>query len=119
MKVNVTYAAVSLGLAALFAGVSVAHANKPDWQQHLDWSMGNETGPDKVNCPDQYAQTEPKALVEGGRAALMRRAIASAKADNFEYAFRLAVISQCHSGHAQQQLAEAGVTAVGGYLKAK
>ena len=73
------------------------------WKENIDWSIGNSTGPDQVNCPDQYLATEPKAMTEGGRAALMRRAIDSAKANNCEYAMRLTLITQCHNAAAQHE----------------
>lgn len=94
-------------------------ADKPDWQKHIDWSIGNSTGADQVNCPDQYVATEAHCLTEGGRACLMRRAIDSAKHNNYDYAMRLTLITQCHSGGAQQAIGAAGQNAVGDYLKTK
>ena len=79
-------------VAAAFSGVAYAGG----WQEGVNWSIGNFTGPDQLNCPEQYAATEPRAAFEGGRAALMRRAIESAKAGNYAYAFRLTLITQCH-----------------------
>lgn len=110
----------ALLVAAMFAILSgTAHADKPDWQQHLDWSIGNSTGPDHVNCPEQYVATEAAALTSGGRAALMRSAINAAKANNQDYAMRLALIGQCHNSGAQTQIAQAGKAAVTAYLAAR
>ena len=102
---------------ALLSGF--ANADKPDWQKGLDWSIGNSTGPDLVNCPDQYLATEAGALTSGGRAALMRSAINAAKANNQDYALRLSLITQCHNSGAQTQIAQAGKAAVTEYLKTR
>ena len=97
-----------------------AQGGKPDWQKHIDWSIGNHTtDPGETNCPDQYAATEPNCILGGGRACLMARAIDSAKANNYAYAFRLTLITQCHNGGAQQAIGAAGQQAVGDYLKTK
>ena len=99
---------------------SVLLAQKPEWQNDLDWSIGNHTSdPGETNCVDQYLATEPACIVGGGRACLMKRAIDSAKANNYAYAFRLSLISQCHNGTAQAQIGAAGQQAVGDYLKTK
>jgi hypothetical protein len=99
---------------------TVLLAEKPEWQKHLDWSIGNHTSdPGETNCVDQYLATEPACIVGGGRACLMKRAIDSAKANNYAYAFRLSLITQCHNGTAQAQIGAAGQQAVGDYLKGK
>jgi hypothetical protein len=98
----------------------VSAQTKPRWQSHIDWSIGNHTSdPGETNCPDQYAATEPACIIGGGRACLMARAIDSAKANNYAYAFRLTLITQCHNGGAQQEIAAATQQAVGDYLKTK
>ncbi len=94
--------------------------NQPDWQKHIDWSIGNHTtDPGETNCPDQYVATEPACVTGGGRACLMSRAIESAKANNCSYAMRLTLITQCHNGGAQQAIGGAGQQAVCSYLKTK
>jgi hypothetical protein len=94
--------------------------DKPDWQKHIDWSIGNNTtDPGETNCVDQYLATEPACVTGGGRACLMSRAINSAKANNCAYAMRLTLITQCHSGGAQQAIGGAGPDAVCSYLKSK
>jgi hypothetical protein len=108
------------GSLLLVLGLVQARAQKPNWQNHIDWSIGNHTtDPGETNCPDQYAATEPACILGGGRACLMARAIDSAKANNYAYAMRLTLITQCHNGGAQQEIAAAGQRAVGDYLKTK
>ncbi len=110
-------------LSILVGGViltSPVLADKPDWQKHIDWAIGNNTSdPGETNCPDQYAATEPKCITGGGRACLMARAIDSAKSNNCSYAFRLTLITQCHNQGAQQALGAAGQQAVCDYEKTK
>lgn len=99
---------------------ALAGAPKPDWQNHIDWSIGHyTTDPGGTDCVDQYRATEPKCITGGGRACLMERAIDAAKHNNYSYAFRLTLISQCHNPNAQQQLGEAGQQKVSDYLKSK
>jgi hypothetical protein len=99
---------------------ALAGAQKPDWQNHIDWCTGHyTTDPGGTDCVNQYTATEPKCVTGGGRACLMERAIDSAKHNNCSYAFRLTVICQCHNGNAQQQLGEAGQQKVCDYEKTK
>jgi hypothetical protein len=108
-------------LLLILSGSTVAFSQeKPDWQKHIDWSIGNHTSdPGETNCVDQYTVTEPACIVGGGRACLMVRAIDSAKANNCSYALRLTLITQCHNGGAQQSIGSAGRDAVCNYLKTK
>ena len=108
-------------LLLIVSGSTVAFSqDKPDWQKHIDWSIGNHTSdPGETNCVDQYTVTEPACIVGGGRACLMVRAIDSAKANNCPYALRLTLITQCHNGGAQQAIGSAGRDAVCDYLKTK
>lgn len=93
---------------------------KPDWQNNIDWSIGNHTtDPGETNCVDQYLATEPACITGGGRSCLMQRAIESAKANNCSYALRLTLITQCHNGAAQQTIGGAGQDVVCQYLKTK
>lgn len=95
-------------------------AQKPDWQNHIDWCIGHHTtDPGGTDCAGQYTATEPKCIAGGGRACLMERAIDAAKHNNCSYAFRLTLICQCHNSNAQQQLGEAGPQKVCDYLKTK
>lgn len=107
---------VMAGVFILALSVPIMRAEKPDWQKGIDWAVGNTGEP---NCKEEYVKTEPKCLVEGNRSCLMARAIDSAKHDNYAYAMRLTLITQCHNGGAQKQLGEAGQKAIGDYLKTK
>jgi hypothetical protein len=105
-----------VGYATVTASIP---ASASSWQEGVNWSIGNSTGPDQLNCPEQYAMTEPRAAFEGGRAALMRRAIDSAKHGNYAYAFRLTLITQCHNGGFQAVLARVGQQQLGDYLRTR
>jgi hypothetical protein len=113
----------AMALSAIFLLVNFQPAfgqDKPDWQKHIDWSIGNHTtDPGETNCPDQYIATEPACITGGGRQCLMSRAVDSAKANNCSYAFRLTLITQCHNGGAQQAIGAAGQGSVCAYLKTK
>jgi hypothetical protein len=108
-------------LMLLPSGLPLASGQqKPDWQQNIDWSIGNHTtDPGEANCVDQYVATEPACITGGGRACLMARAIDSAKSNNCSYALRLTLITQCHNAGAQQTIGGAGQNAVCAYLKTK
>jgi len=99
---------------------TTAVAQKPDWQIHIDWAIQNRTGPDEVNCPAEYEKTGTGCLTNGGRACLMQAAISAAqKRKDFDLAFRLTLITQCHNQGAQRSLQDAGRQNVGEYLSAK
>jgi hypothetical protein len=107
-------------VAGVFLIATALIADTQDWQKHLDWSIGNHTSdPGETNYIDQYVATESACIVGGGRSCLMKRAMESAKANNYAYAFRLSLITQCHNGTAQSQIGAAGQQAVGDYLKTK
>ena len=106
-------------LLLFFLSVSLFSLAKPEWQQHLDWSIGNRTGPDQLNCPEQYTATYPECIAGGGRACLMEKAIQSAKDNDFNNAMRLSLITQCHNQGAQKAIGAAGKTQVGNYLRKK
>ena len=114
---------VVFGLVFLVAtGRNTVLADKPEWQTHIDWCIGNWTAdPGETNCLDQYATTEPQCAAPGGggRACLMARAIDSARSNNCSYSFQLTLICQCHNGGAREKIAGAGQGAVCGYLKTK
>ncbi len=93
---------------------------KPEWQQHCDACIGYYTAnPEAIHCQDQYTATYPECLKQGGRACLMVRAIAAAKAGDCDKAFKLTLICQCEDGTAQEHLKAAGPRAVCGYLMSK
>lgn len=118
---TLTKSSLFLGLVLILNGsLAAIGQDKPDWQKHIDWSIGNHTtDPGETNCVEQYVATEPACITGGGRACLMLRAIESAKANNCNYAMRLTLITQCHNGGAQQAIGAAGQDAVCGYLKSK
>ena len=64
------------------------------------------------HCQGDYAATYPECLAGGGRACLMVRAVAAAKAGDCDRAFKLTLIRQCHDGTAQEHLKAAGPRAV-------
>ena len=118
MRTRWLFVLVVLGCAALSAPLGAQW--KPDWQQHCDACLGYYTSnPAEVQCQGDYAATYPECLAGGGRACLMVRAVAAAKADNCDTAFKLTPIRQCHDGTAQEHLRAAGPRAVCGYLMAK
>jgi hypothetical protein len=107
-------------LTSMVSSAQVSCAQQPDWQKHLDWSSGNyTTDPGQANCQADYLATYPACLTGGGRACLMTKAIASAKANDCANALRVSLITQCHNGGAQSQIGGAGADAVCNYLKTK
>jgi len=82
---------------------------KPDWQKHCDACLGYYTSsPAEIHCQGDYAATYPECLAGGGRACLMVRAVAAAKATDCDKAFKLTLICQGHDGTAHEHLKAAG-----------
>jgi len=107
-------------IAALALVLSLGGTARADFKGSLDWCIGNHTtDPGETNCEANYVATYPECLTGGGRACLMTKAIASAKANDCANAFRLSKICQCHNGAAATEIGNAGESAVCGYLKAK
>ena len=53
-----------LALTGLF--IVPALAQKPEWQGHIGWCIGNHTSdPGETNCVDQYVATEAKCAAPG------------------------------------------------------
>jgi hypothetical protein len=104
-------------LALFKAELKITPMPSAEVQAHLDWSAVNTGAPD---CPLEYA-AYPECLLPGAgaRSCLMQKAIASAKANDYANAFRLALIAQCQNGAAQKAIAAAGAEAVSGYLRKK
>ncbi len=73
--------------------------------------------PWRFHCQGNCTATYPECLAAGGRACLTARAVAAAKADDSDNAFKLTLICQGHDGTAH--LKAAGPRAVCGYLMAK
>ncbi len=111
----------ALLLTIVFTGSVVRSANAIDratLHSWLNWSIGNSTGPDQLDCPGQYG-AYPECIIGGGRACLMGKAIQSAKDGDCAKAFRLTLITQCHNGSAQAEIAGIGQQAVCDDLKAR
>lgn len=107
-----------LALLVLCTSVTV-QAGQPEWQIHIDWCIHNSDAQGSVDCPDKYLSTYPECYAAGGRSCLMKKAIQSAKDNDFANAFRLAQICQCHNVNARDKIRAAGQDAVGAYLKTK
>lgn len=89
-------------------------------QAHIDWCIRNETHDSgETNCVREYISTERGCILGGGRACLLEKAIAAAKSNNCEYAFKLTLMCQCHNPAAQAVLQQFGREAVCTYLKTK
>ena len=113
----------TLCLGVVLALTLVIHsgsaAQKPVWQQRCDWCITDRSGADGVGCPEQYEQTLPECLTLGGRACLMEKGIAAAKAKDDARAFTLALICQCHDQEALNDVNAAGAKNVADYLRTK
>jgi hypothetical protein len=118
MKIHERVSLLLLGILFI-SSVFAARAQKPEWQQHVDWCIQNSDAGGSVDCPDKYTATYPECLVSGGRSCLMKKAIQSAKDGDYANAFRLAQICQCHNVNARDKIRDAGQKAVGDYLKTK
>lgn len=88
-----------------------------DARASVDWSLGNSTGPDRVNCPGDYTEI-PACLTQGGRACYAQKAVQRAKDGDCAGALRLMLVTQCHNAGAQTALA-ASTPALCGYLSTK
>jgi hypothetical protein len=110
---------IQMAVLALFAtGVtaSVAAAQGP-FTAHIDWAAQNTDAGGSVDCPDQYfSNGVGYAVAVGGRAAAINQALFDAYHQNFDHAFTLVLMTQCHNPGAQQVLRNAGEKAVLTYL---
>jgi len=90
-------------------------AGSQNWKGNIDWSI-RDSGP--PNCPQDYPY--PECLVSGNRSCLMKKAIQSAKDNDYANAFRLAKVAQCHNQPARDGYEYcAGQKAIGDYLRTK
>jgi hypothetical protein len=108
---------------AAYGGVckGVLGLGKPDWQIHIDWAI-HDDGAWEPQCIQKVLSVYPECVVPypgTGRACVMRKAIAAAKADNCNHAFEMALLCQCHNADAQKAIGNAGQQAVCDYLKTK
>jgi len=90
---------------------------RSEWMEHVDWSVSNHDAGGSTDCPGEYPY--PGCILAGGRACLMRQAIASAKAGDCGTAFRVTQVTQCHNPRAKQAIINAGMGPVCSYLKSK
>jgi hypothetical protein len=108
---------VTVALLAICANASSAAAQ--DWAAHIDWAAKDTDAGGSVDCPDQYIWNGvPWAIASGGRSAVIIEALFAAYGQDFNRAFTLVLMTQCHNSDAQQQLANAGEKAVFQYLVA-
>jgi hypothetical protein len=107
----------TVALVAICANPGLAAAQS--WTGHIDWAAGNTDAGGSVDCPDQYISNGvPWAIASGGRAAAINEALFAAYGQDYNRAFTLVLMTQCHNSDARQQLANAGEKAVLQYLVA-
>lgn len=87
-----------------------------EWRTHLDWCSGNSDAGGSVDCVAAYMVSYPECVASGGRACLMNKARAAARANNCDHALELALRCQCHNDAARSAIEDAGVTQVCNYL---
>lgn len=96
--------------------VSVAQ-RRPDWQINVDWSARNTDAGGSVNCQGDYVSAGVAyAIVSGGRAAVINAALFAAQNQDFNRAFNLVLLTQCHNDNAWQSIFDAGQKTVLSYL---
>jgi len=110
---------IQMAVLALFAAgatATVVSAQQP-FTAHIDWAAQNTDAGGSVDCPNQYISNGVGyAIVSGGRAAAINQALFDAYNNNFNHAFALVLMTQCHNPGAQQVLVNAGEKAVLTYL---
>ena len=111
-------ACIALSAVLLVANVGSAQAQQaPEYQCYLYWAWNDWATGGSTCCPAQYVVYGVGQFVAGtGRAGLLRYA-AGASFVNPDFAFRLALLSQCHNPGAQQVLMQAGPGKVLSYLR--
>jgi V8-like Glu-specific endopeptidase len=92
-----------------------ALAERPEWQDHIDWSIRNYETFGATNCPEQYPY--PGCVLQGGRSCLMNYAIEQAKDNSCTEAFKTTLVTQCHNTEALASIKQAGERRVCSYLK--
>jgi hypothetical protein len=108
---------IALSLACLASGPAAAHT--PQWQNIVEDSMADRTGPESVKCPELYETTQTRCQFDGGRACLMERAIESAKGGDCVRAVWLTEITLCTDPAAQKRIRDAGQDSVCAFLKGR
>jgi hypothetical protein len=103
-------------LAFLAIGATATVAAAQSWTAHIDWAATNQDGGPSVDCPDQYISNGVPWAIASGRAAAINQALFDAYKQDFNSAFTLVLMTQCHNPGAQQELRDAGEKAVLTYL---
>lgn len=87
------------------------------WTAHIDWAAHNSDAGGSVDCPAQYIENGVEyAIVKGGRSTVINEALFDAYHQDFDGAFNLVLMTQCHNPEGQQELREAGERYVLTYL---
>jgi hypothetical protein len=115
--IKLLHPSIALSLACLALGPAAAQA--PGWQNIVENSMAERTGPESVKCPELYETTQTRCQFDGGRACLMERAIESAKGGDCVRAVWLTEITLCTDPAAQKRIKDAGQDNVCAFLKGK
>lgn len=107
-----------LTLTLLSIGVlTITAAAQEPYQADIDWAAGNTDHWGSVDCPDQYfSHGVSYAIASGGRAAVINAALFAAYNQDFDGAFGLVLLTQCHNSDARERLLMAGQKAVLTYL---
>jgi hypothetical protein len=87
-----------------------------EYQLHIRYCLHNTTGPDQVNCPEQYA-VQPQCLAQGGRTCLILTAKYLALHGECDAAFGLTLVCQCNNAEARRAIVNAGATNVCSFLR--
>ena len=91
-----------------------------DWREHLTWCLKNTDTGASVECPIQFgAVGAAECVLFGGRACLMAKAsgVASSGVPGAcQSAYVMAATCQCHNSDNQDEILEAGVNQVCGFL---
>jgi hypothetical protein len=104
-------------IGSLMMVVSVPErAVAQSWMDDIRWAQNDRTGPDKVNCPEQYGGRRLGCYAGGGRWCLMNMARDEAAKGQCNMAFEETLVTQCHNGAAQTRLNDAGQDAVCAFL---
>jgi hypothetical protein len=101
------------------AFVLTAGYDLPEWQTHIQWAFNNTDAGGSVGCAADYAAAADEfnnagiaeCVIYGGRSCVMNFAISAAKANDFNQAFQLTLLTQC-----QNDEAAAAIRAAGQYL---
>jgi hypothetical protein len=106
-----------LGLLVIPTATIVSNAQQPEWQGAIDWAARNTDAGGSVDCPADYlSEVVGYAIASGGRAAVINAALFAASHQDFDQAYNLVLLTQCHNPNASQTLIDAGEKLVLLYL---